>query len=247
MKSRIIISVITLLYVTTLYSYGQNTTNSNGNLTINVDTININIKGRIGASVKYDGKYYCFFGTKSPYGGSTKRLYILSENGNVEQIVDMPKIISERYYSDLFVKNDSIIVKDYYDKSSFYFDTKKSEWITINDVDDLVYEDDKFYVTYLDFGEWGGTMWFKDKKTNKEYEVASSVPIINKLNDIYYVTHGRNVIAIENPLSLKSCEPDYSYNIVANNIKNRTEFYGGSRSVAGTQIIFYDYPLLYLN
>jgi hypothetical protein len=206
---------------------------------ISVDTININIRGRLNSSIKYRDKYYCFFETSNaPYSSkSSKHFYILSNAGRIMQEVNVPEEMNDTYY-DLHVRNDSIITKTYSDHQSFFLDTAKREWVKIKEVDDLVFEDDKFYITYLDFGEWGGTVWFRDKKTGLEYEVKSSEPTINKLNNIYYLTTGKRLLVIDDPLKMKMCDRGYYYRIVEKRKGN--EFFEGSQSVAGTKTLFQD-------
>jgi hypothetical protein len=205
---------------------------------IETNTININIEGSIGQSVRFNNRYYCFFETDLHYNGLpvlAKYFYVILDNGTIEHKLNVPDEINNAYYYDLHIKNDSIVVKVYMSDDCYYFDISKLEWIKIISVDDLVFEDDRFYVTYLDFGEWGSTIWFKDKKTNIEYELAASRPIIHNLNNIYYVTNNDRVIIIEDPLKLKTCNPNYYYALVS---KNGT--HESSNSIEGTKTIFID-------
>ncbi|MCR8558145.1 hypothetical protein KXD93_10845 [Mucilaginibacter sp. BJC16-A38] len=51
------------------------------------------------------------------------------------------------------------------------------------------FEDDKYIVRKTCSGEWGGTVWFKNKKTGVERSCVASCPvIINKLDGKYFVT-----------------------------------------------------------
>lgn len=51
------------------------------------------------------------------------------------------------------------------------------------------FEDDKYIVRKTCSGEWGGTVWFKNKKTGIERSCVASCPvIINKLDGKYFVT-----------------------------------------------------------
>jgi hypothetical protein len=72
------------------------------------------------------------------------------------------------------------------------------------------YEDDKYVVRTTCSGEWGGTVWFKNKKTGIERSCIASCPVvINKLDGKYFVTATLNhlvgfsqIIEIDNPESL---------------------------------------------
>ena len=142
------------------------------------------------------------------------------------------------FYYDLHTRHDSIIVKTYWDHTSYYLNTEKWKWVEIKEVDDKVFEDNEFYITYLDFGEWGGTIWFKDKITGAEYEARSGCPQINVINNEYFVTTGNRVFMIPNPYKLKECDPDNYYKNVEKEDKE-TQIYG-SLSTEGTETLFQD-------
>jgi len=170
-------------------------------------------------SVKYDNKYYSFFEVnilnedKSPTGLTKKYFYILSDDFKIENKIDLPENVDENYI-DLFANHDSIFIKNYYDTTSFYLDEENQKWKEINSTDDVVFEDDKYYITALDFGEWGSRIWFKDKKTNVEYETSSSfAPEVIKLDGAYYIITDKNVDVVANPhkLKLSTRKSAYSY------------------------------------
>jgi len=210
-------------------------------LNIHNDTININLRGRLGPSICFNEKYYCFFETSNMgYSSqSTNHFYILSHDAKIIKKVDVPDGLQESY-CDLHVRNDSVIVKSYYTHTSYYLDTLSNVWIKIPEVDDKVYEDENYYMNYLDFGEWGGTLWFKDKYSGIEYEFASSDPIINRIRNNYFVSTGRSVYKIEDPKSLKRCSPDYLYKLVEAQRIKREKVFEGSRSYVGAKSVFED-------
>ena len=69
------------------------------------------------------------------------------------------------------------------------------------------FEDEKYIVRKTCSGEWGGTVWFKNKKTGIERGCAATCPVvINKLDGKYFVTATLNhlsgfsqVLEIDNP------------------------------------------------
>ena len=206
------------------------------NLEIIYDTLTIDIKGRLGQIIKFKSKYYCFVERDNPYSSKSFRdFYILSSTGTVEHKIEVSDEMNTGYYNDLHIRNDSILLKDYYDHITFYLDTVNYKWIEIDEVDDLIYEDDDFYVTYLNFGEWGNTVWFKDKKTQKEYELASSFPKIHNIDSVYYLTNSRSVIKINNLTELKLCDTTYYYKTI-----EKKEWSLGSSSTIGADTIFQD-------
>lgn len=192
-----------------------------------LDTIFVDIKGRIKHALKYHDKYYTFF--EEPvlkYGGRGKRwLYVFSE-GQVEKIMECPKLLDGVYW-DFFVKNDSIIIMQYLSDNHFYLDTQNFTWQRIDTPDDLIFEDEKFIVYSSDFGEWGGKTWFKDKETGTEYEIESTTPLINKIDSAYYLTNPFEVLRVANPRQLNICSDDVTYENIGKNGK-QYNWYGES-------------------
>jgi hypothetical protein len=235
MASRNILIIIFLLIGNIVFSQS---------FTVKVDTLNIHFKDFTTAqdkialthAIKYRNNYYCFF--EAPQEGHYKDLrffLIISGDGKVVQDIKVPKEIQNSYYFDLFLKNDSVFTKTYMDHDIYFLDINKLRWVNIKEVDDMIYEDDKFYITYLDFGEWGGTTWFKDKRSGKEYELASSGTIINKIDNTYYVTAAHKIIMIENPLKMKPCNKDYYYEEI-----QKKKAAKGTNSLLGATVIYSD-------
>lgn len=200
------------------------------------DTIFVDIKGTMTHALKYHDKYYALFDEITlKYGGRGQRwLYVFSE-GRVERIVQCPKKLDATYL-DLFVINDSIVIKQYISEPHFYLDTQNFTWHEIEAPDDLIFEDEKFMVYSLDFGEWGGKTWFKDKKTGKEYVIAATTPLINKVDNTYYFTKPYMVLKIENPLNLGICPDDVTYE----NIEKTEDGYLWYGEPTGFDVIYND-------
>jgi hypothetical protein len=117
---------------------------------------------------------------------------------------------------------------------SFYFDVETLEWKKIKELDDRVYEDDNFIIACLDFGEWGASTWFIDKKTKKEYVLGIYGTTVNVLNGKYYFSDAVEIRVIENPLNLKQCDESYYYETA----KKKDTFYEGSDSFIGSNVIY---------
>ncbi len=175
------------------------------------DTIYVDIKGEMTHALKYQDKYYVLFEQRVlKYGGYGKRWLYIFSNGQVEKIVDCPKEM-RTVYLDFYVKNDSLILKPYMDKQSYYLDLVDCNWIKIDKTDDLIFEDEEFIVYSLDFGEWGGKTWFKEKKTGQEYVLEATTPLVNKIDSTYYLTNSFQVLKIKNPRLLNKCSDDITY------------------------------------
>jgi hypothetical protein len=128
-----------------------------------IDTLNLNLQeicrpaSRISLThaVKYEEYYYCFFEEKGLYSYKVETKYFLeiSSKGDILQQIDIPKEIENANYFDFFIRDNKLIVITYMNHESFLFDVKNSKWNSINEVDDQVYEDETYKVTYLNFGE----------------------------------------------------------------------------------------------
>ena len=200
------------------------------------DTISVDIKGEMTHALKYQDKYYVLFKQRVlKYGGYGKRWLYIFSNGQVEKIVACPKEM-RTVYLDFYAKNDSLILKPYMDKQSYYLDLENYNWITIDKTDDLIFEDDSYQVFSLDFGEWGGKTWFKEKSTGQEYVLEATTPLVNKIDSIYYLTNSFQVIKIKNPRLLNRCTDDITYE----NIESTGKSYSWYGEPKGFVYVFQD-------
>lgn len=83
-------------------------------------------------------------------------------------------------------------------QSFFEFTTKKVDRDIVDDVKrlkdlpppGLLYNDTTYEVWKTCSGEWGGTVYFKNKKTGKIYCAEATCPIsVNKINNKYYISN----------------------------------------------------------
>ena len=215
---------------------------------IHVDTISIDIKEFFQPAsnvimthaVELDNKFFCFFNQNEAYNYyQNKRLFVIfTKDGKSVKCFAAPESIKENGYFDLFIRNDSIITKSYMGEyETYYFDPKNEKWQQIGEADDVLYEDDEYCINYIDYGEWGFTTWFRDKKTKKEYELASNCLIVNRANDAYYITDEYQILKVEDPHKLRSCLPNNYYE----NAKKRDKHYEGTNyKLDGAKIIYKD-------
>ncbi len=240
MKNKLIIYVIIPIFLLAC-SNAENKKKSSviqfdSGYSLHQDTIPVNIKGEMTHALKYRDKYYVLFKQQVlKYGGYGKRWLYIFSNGEVERIVNCPKEM-KTVYLDFYAKNDSLILKPYMDKQSYYLDLESHNWIKIDKTDDLVFEDDSFQVFSLDFGEWGGKTWFKEKSTGQEYVLESTTPLVNKIDSIYYLTNSFQVIKIKNPRLLNKCTDDITYE----NIESTGKFYSWYGEPNGFVYVYQD-------
>lgn len=211
-----------------------------GDFIINYDKVNILLNPYIDPNlynlthaIKYKEKYYCIFTNKKDM--YNKSFFSFSIDGTAVKEIELPNRIKQCYYLDLFVMHDTIFSKPYMSDKFYYLNLQSTKWIETTEPDDLIYEDEKFYVTSYDFGEWGNTTWFKDKYTGKEYEIGSGSSIINRIDTNYFITMANKILMVKNPLNLKECEMNYYYQKV-----KKTKYANGSTSFSGSEIIYND-------
>jgi len=207
-------------------------------LNVNIENFEINIPGNPGPWLKYNENFYCYFKTDNDKfsSGSNHQFYILDKNGTIKSKIEVPQKLQTFYY-DLYIKNDTIFTTEYYNHNTFYLDQTNNIWIETNKGIDLYFEDNNYSVYSLDFGEWGGVTWFKNKKTDKQYEVGATSPVVNKLNDTYYLTAGKSVLKIIDPTGLVESKDPYNYQKAVADLDNRYRR-EGNYSTKGAEIIF---------
>ena len=202
---------------------------------VEYENIEINIPGAPGPWLKKNGKFYCYFKTDNDIynTSSDHHFYVLDKKGKIESEISVPKELQTTYY-DLYIKNDTIFTTEYYDQNTFYLDEKNSQWIKTKKGVDLFYEDEKYEVYSLDFGEWGSVTWFKDRKNDKQYEFAASAPIINKLGNSYFITLGNQILEIKNPQLMGESQEYYDVNKATEDY----DFRSGRYSLKNAKIIY---------
>jgi hypothetical protein len=201
------------------------------------ENININIPGRPGPWMKFNDKYYCYFSTDNDKFSTrpNHQFYILDKNGEINSEINVPKEL-QNHYNDLYIKNDTIFTTEYYDHNTFYLDLTTNTWIKTKKGIDLYYDDENYSVYSLDFGEWGGVTWFKNIQTNIQYEVGVKTPIVNKLNDSYYLTSQKSILKIADPKKLDVSKEPYDYKKAV--IDEKRYFRVGNNSTNGAEILF---------
>jgi len=245
-NKRILILIIPFYFLACTNAANQKNTNVihfDSGFSLYQDTFFVDIKGEMTHALKYHNKYYILFEQRVlKYGGERKRWIYVFSNGKIEKIIDCPKKM-DAVYLDFFVKNDSIILKPYMDKQLYYFDTQNYDWKEIDKADDLIFEDKNFYIYSLDFGEWGGKTWFKNKKTGVEYLIESKTPLINKIDTTYYLTDLYRILKIENPLRLNICADDVIYE----NIEKTQKYYSWYGEPIGFETMYADLDTVRIN
>ncbi|WP_413667539.1 hypothetical protein ACEN9X_24015 [Mucilaginibacter sp. Mucisp86] len=172
------------------------------------------------------------------------KFYCLKSNGSIFVITKVTNSIDSSYKDNsrqlnllnLYVRGDSLIGLS---KNKNYLLNSQNNWIPLNKPFSVppLFEDDKFLVASTCSGEWGGSVYFKDKRTKKVYTAqAACVVNVKKVNDKYNITATLahlsgfgNVFDVKDPLLLAPYNP--------NLLKGKKIIYVGdneSKSTKGT-------------
>lgn len=120
-------------------------------------------------SAKYHGFYFCIFKDQQIYDHWIwrNRLLVISEDRKDIVEVSLPKDFQGNYYGDLFVRHNTLYLSPYHlrnEQGGYYFDMDTWQWIPVEVVSNVIYDDDLYSVAVVDVGEWGAYTWFMEKK-----------------------------------------------------------------------------------
>jgi hypothetical protein len=168
------------------------------------DTIRVDIEGRLSRALLVHDKYYAFYEVRDPMSNRPiKKFYIIEKNGKIERQIKVPEGINREFYYRLYYWRGRIIVNTEFYKNTYYLDLDRNEFVTEPETTTIpLFEDENYQVTSRCNGEFGSTIYFKDKRARGTYAVSSGCPyIINKLADKYFVntSDGGGILEIDDP------------------------------------------------
>ncbi len=159
---------------------------------IKKDTFDFSIDGDLRKVEYFKNKYYCMFQTnRENTSRSFKKMIVLDKNGSFVEDVFLPKLIQNMNYYKLEIENDSLFLqRKQFDEENFVLGKYVADFQPTETRAFKTYEDEQFNVYSTCRGEWGGTIFFQDKKTNELFEGSSTCPtVVNKIGSVYYVTN----------------------------------------------------------
>lgn len=129
---------------------------------------NFNIDTSVRIAVPLGDKFYCL--------KSNGNVFVIDKNSNriIPYYNDNSKYLN---LIDLYVRADSLFGIS---KTKSYLLNSKDNWIPLKNPFPVppLFEDDKFIVASTCSGEWGGSVYFKDKRTKKVY-TAQATCVVN--------------------------------------------------------------------
>lgn len=139
-------------------------------------------------------------------------LLAVSLDGKEVKNVPFPNYFDKEYYFDLFSLQDDLYAKPYWWKkaNSYRFNFKTWEWEPVKFIPDIVFEDDKFQVAHVDYGEWGSFDWFMDKRSKEQYLHAGWSRIV-PMGDTYYIPAWNKLYRLKDPKAGWKCGRTLKY------------------------------------
>lgn len=194
-KYLIFIFLVILCFTSSIISsvdkFDKNENKSN-QIKIVIDTLDIYADGFLRKVVLFNNRFYCLFETQRlNTSQSYKKMIVYSQSGNFVEDVFIPKEIQRMPHYDLIVENDSLFLKEsQFERENFVLGRYIADFNKIDKRDFRIYQDETYNVYSSCCGEWGGTVFFQNRNTQKVYEASSTCPIVvNKIKNDYYVTN----------------------------------------------------------
>ena len=159
--------------------------------TIYSDTNYIAVEGWPSAAIQFNEGVYALFDYQgSDFSGIKTKLYFISNKGKINRVTETQEEIWGMPQKRFRLRNDSIILTVDDGNRSYFLDTKNDSFKSIPGIDSLLFEDNYYRITSRCNGEFGGTIFFKDKTTNRVYVGKSECAlIVNKLRNKYFITN----------------------------------------------------------
>ena len=205
------------------------TINANSQSGFIKETHHFEIDTILRVSVLFDGEYYCL--------REDHQLFTLTpKTGIVDTSLNLITISLK--LQDLYVHHDTLFARS---RFKTYYLTKNHSWKFLSQNQrniNYLYEDERFSVISTCSGEWGGSLYFTDKKTKRNYECQCTCAVnVQKENNNYLIAASlshlsgfANIFKIADPLKLKKYD--------RSNLKGKKVIYVGedeSKSTQGTE------------
>lgn len=193
---------------------------------------NYKLDGEIRVSVLFKGDFYCL--------KTDNQIFIVNAKSNLidNSYQDNSKAIG---LQNLYLRNDTLIGEG---KTETYFLKNDNSWVLLRKGifrETPVLSDDNYTITSTCSGEWGGSLYFRHKKTNKIYKCNCTCAVnVIKSNGAYLATASlshmagfANIFIVDDPSKLKPLNKDYLTKgrfIVINGKKTRIGLVGEDES-----------------
>jgi len=173
-------------------------------------------KSRILSIAKVNELFFILLDESKSFDKLKHALYVYDEERDIVRKVDLVKTFANDYTLHLEVNEEKVFLRSDGYGNSYIIEIESLSLNKSDEPDKSFYQDKDFIVTAKDRGEWGGTIFFKHRKTGAVYEVGADGPIIiNKLDNAYIVSStlrhmmsSSSIIKIVEPRTLHQVDSD---------------------------------------
>jgi hypothetical protein len=159
---------------------------------INIDTFKLGINGYLEqAALSKDKFYFMFWAAEENTGQSSKKMIVTSTKGKFIEEFLLPEEFKYIASYNLTIEQDSLFLKEQgLEEQTFVLGKDGVNFQQIGKRKFQIYQDSLYNVFSTCWGEFGGSIFFQDKKTKEVFEATAQCPlVVNKIAGQYYVTN----------------------------------------------------------
>lgn len=205
--------VILLLSLFSCQSYpneeGKIPSISSTDFILSMDSLKFSVEGSLRNVAQFQDKYFGLFERQmQSESDQGKKMVVFDKDMAFVEEVELSKEIQDGYMDALFVSGDSLFWTGFDSDSTicYRFDSHSGTMMATAPRPLKFFEDEAFEVFSACYGEWGGTIFFKDKQTGQFYEaMAACAKVMNKLDGSYYLTTNGGIV--ENAIIYRIQDP----------------------------------------
>ena len=150
----------------------------------------------------FDKEKRTVYSVDCPINPSLKNIALFNRS---DSLILMARSSNTSIYYDMEYEEDdsiSFFVNDEIEHPRDYcFDFISKKWVETSEASDIMYEDNSYSVTYLDFNDYqlASYLVFYDKRTNKLYPYQGAIGRLLCLDNTYYIISHNQVDCISTP------------------------------------------------
>lgn len=186
-----------------------------------INLYSFNLDTNIETTIFYQNNYYCL----------TDDYQFICISNKFEIHNKLTNLVNQSglEFESAYLLKDTLIAEVYSEENTtkkYYLDSQFIWKPLINEpLGEPLYEDSEFIVNTCCFGEFGGAVFFKDKKSTQVYSCpATCVTSVNKIGDIYFITNSLAHMSGFTQI-LKINAPTELYELTNDSLKNDCNWY----------------------
>lgn len=185
---------------------------------ITVDTIKVKAIGYFIKAVLFHDNLYCIYETSQENKSQNlKTLWIISKKGETIKEINVPREIQNEYRYDLRIENDSLFLIGNTYKNTFVLGQSIENFQPTKTRHFKLFKDSTYDLYANCNGEFGGTLFFVNRKTKDVYDAAATCPIVvNKIGTNYYISNymghmmgSASILKISDPSALTKTKLEF--------------------------------------